>query len=76
MWPRGFDVNTFGTSDASCAPEPDLGREFFVSALIVLVAVIGGIILLTKAFGGKVGGPPIAAAGKAAIAFSPWFPVR
>jgi len=68
-------MNRFETSGASGAPQPDLGREFFVSVLVVLVAVIGGIFLLAKIFGGKGVGSP-AAAGKAASAFSPWFPVR
>jgi len=60
---------------ASGAPQPDLGREFFVSVLVVFVVVIG-IVLLAKSFGGKGAGSPAAVAGKAAAAFSPWFPVR
>jgi hypothetical protein len=76
MWPGDFIVNSFGSSQAGGAAQADLSGEFFVYGLIVLVALIGGIVLLAKSSGGKDGGSPATAVSKTAPTFSPWFPVR
>jgi hypothetical protein len=56
-------------------PVPSAG-ELMLDSFLVVVVVIAGIVLLFMLFGKKGAPVAVAAAGKAAAAFSPWFPVR